>query len=54
MKGRNGRKSSTARQRKAIPDGRVREQRVGIEEGVIRNVTTTQVEEPWGGGRDYV
>lgn len=51
VKGRNGRESSTESQRKAVPDGRVREQCVGIEEGVIRDVITAQIEEPWGGGK---
>lgn len=42
------RKSPTASQGQAIPDEGVREQCVGVEEGVIRDVTAAQVEEPWG------
>lgn len=30
-----------------LPDRGVREQRVGVEEGVIGDVTATKVEEPW-------
>lgn len=37
----------TASQGKAIPDRGVREQCVGVEEGVIRDVTASKVEEPW-------
>lgn len=46
--GRGGKKSVTASQGQALPDGGVGEQRVGIEEGVIRDVTASKVEEPWG------
>lgn len=36
----------TASQGKAIPDGGVREQRIGIEEWVIGDVIAAKVEEP--------
>lgn len=45
---RSWRKSMTTSQRQVLPDGGVGEQCVGIEEGIIRDVTATQVEEPWG------
>lgn len=45
---RGWRKSMTSSQGQVLPDGGVGEQRVGIEEGIIRDVTATQVEEPWG------
>lgn len=45
---RSWRKSMTTSQGQVLPDGGVSEQRVGIEEGIIRDVTATQVEEPWG------
>ena len=45
---RGWRKSLTASEGQVLPDGGVGEQRVGIEEGIIRDVTATQVEEPWG------
>lgn len=50
MRGGNWRKSAIASQGKAVPDGGVREQCVGIEEGVIRDVTTAKIEEPWRRG----
>lgn len=46
-RGGNWKKSQRASQGKAVPDGGVCKQCVGIEEGVIRDVTASKVEEPW-------